>query len=246
MGKPRVPIDPVADLRRRLAHADRTRLSTCVHGWWADHGFADHPTIVGKRVALALLEQPLVDAKLAAILILQEQLGAHLRASDLSTFARLFARGYLADATVVDWFSLKVLATLLASDRSDRTDRAGRCEVARALAQWRSADTAWQRRAACVAFTRLASSGDAALPGITDTIFTICATVVWSHERTDQTAVGWVLRELSRAEPERVAAFFTRHALLMSRECARHATAKYAPEQRKQLLAHHRRVTSLQ
>lgn len=258
MGKPRVPIDPVADLRRRLAaeQGDGThgywsryirgtpqvpmaRVRSCVRNWWDEHGLAEHPTVVGKRVALALIEQPATEDKLSGILILQELLGTHLRSSDLAAFAKLFVRGHLADTTVVDWFALKVLATLL--DRSS-----GRTECARTIAQWRAADSIWQRRAACIAFTRLAASGDTALPGLADLIFVIAATVVWSGERDDQTAVGWVLRELSRAEPDRVEAFFRKHALLMSKECARHATAKFPPERRKQLLAHHHRVTSLQ
>ena len=68
---------------------------------------------------------------------------------------------------------------------------------------------------------------------------------MWSHERYDQTAVGWILRELSRAEPVRVEQFFRRHALLMSRECARFALARLPAELRSELLAHHKRATSL-
>ena len=106
-------------------------------------------------------------------------------------------------------------------------------------------DTIWQRRAACLSFIKLAPCGDTALPGLTDHILTICATVVWSHERHEQTAVGCVLRELSRAEPARVEAFFRRHALLMSKECAGHAVAKYPATVRAELAAHHKRATSL-
>jgi 3-methyladenine DNA glycosylase AlkD len=51
----------------------------------------------------------------------------------------------------------------------------------------------------------------------------VCSTVLWSAERVDQTAVGWLLRELSRAEPTRVEAFVRRHARFMSRECIHQA-----------------------
>src|SRR5688572_20750071 len=125
MGKPRMPLDPVADLKRRLARAasDRARafwtrhlrgaakhrgvplaqVRSCTHRWWGDHELAQHPAAVGKRIALALIEQPMTEDKLAGIVVLQEVLGEQLRAADLPTFARLFARGNLADATVVDW-----------------------------------------------------------------------------------------------------------------------------------------------
>jgi hypothetical protein len=241
MGKPRVPLDPVADLTRRLARASGSpavRARTCVRGWWDDHGLAEHPAAVGKRIAVALLEQPSVEAKLAGITLLHETLGAQLRATDLPAFGGLFARGHLADARLVDRFCVKVLATLLARAPDRR-------EAARTIVQWRGSETMWQRRAACVAFTQLAAAGDAALPGLADSILVVCATVVWSHERFDQTAVGWLLRELSRAEPVRVVGFFRKHALLMSKECARLAVAKYPVELRVELLAHHKRATSL-
>jgi 3-methyladenine DNA glycosylase AlkD len=102
----------------------------------------------------------------------------------------------------------------------------------------------WQRRAGCVAFTLLAPQGDAALPGLTELVLTICAHDVWSHEQFDQTAVGWLLRELGRAEPVRVGTFIRRHARLMSRACVRTATARLPVAQRKELMAEYRRATT--
>lgn len=262
MGKSpaRAALDPVADLKRRLGRAatDRARafwarylrgtatfrgvpmakVRELVHRWWGDHGLGAHPAAVGKRIARALIEQPMTEDKLAGILVLQELLGDQLRAGDLPGFARLFAAGHLADWNVVDWFGMKVLVTLI-----DRVP--GRADTARALAQWRLAATPWQRRAACLAFTKLAPHGDRAHPGLTELVLLVCGTVVWSRERLEQTAVGWALRELSRAEPDRVEAFYLRHARLMSKECARYAVAKFPPGRRAELLAHHRRATSL-
>ncbi len=238
MGKPRVPLDPVADLKRQLARhrgAAIPKLRACVRTWWSEHDFDKCPAAVGKRIAHALIEQRMPKDKLAGILVLHDLLGDQLRATDLPSFAQLFEDGHLSDQIVCDWFTSKVLVSLL-----DRTP--GRAEVARQLAQWRNADTIWQRRAACLAFLELAPEGDAHL---TDVALTICATVVWSHERFDQTAVGWLLRELSRAEPGRVEAFFRRHARLMSKECARHAVAAMPAAQRGGLLAYHKRATSL-
>lgn len=241
MGKPRVPLDPVADLRRRLARhrgAPIGRVRTCVRAWWADHDFDHCPATVGKRIALALIEQRMIEDKLAGISILEDLLGDQLRVTDLTAFAALFEDGHLADAIVVDWFTSKVLVTML--DRS-----AGRAEVAKQIAGWRNADTVWQRRAACLAFLELAPTGDAALHGLVELALAICATVVWSHERFDQTAVGWLLRELSRGNPGRVDTFVRRHARFMSKECARHAVSKLPVAQRAELLAHHRRATTL-
>ena len=231
--------DPIVDLRRRLGREPRTqaKVRSIVRAWWSDHGFAEHPASVGKRVALALLECRALEDKLAAIIVLTELLGDQLRTSDLPGFARLFAAGHLEDPVVIDLFAVKVLGTLL--DRE-----AGRAEAIRALTAWRTAETCGQRRAACVAFTRLAPRGDQ-VPGLTEAILVVCATVVWSHERLDQTAVGWVLRELSRAQRVSVEAFVRRYARLMSKECARQAVGTLPAASRTELMIHHRRATTI-
>jgi 3-methyladenine DNA glycosylase AlkD len=229
----KAPIDPVADLHRRLA---RRPGKATVHRWWDDHGLAAHPAAVGKRVAFALIEQRGTDDKLAGVLVLHELLGDQLRTADLAAFEALFAAGHLEDGAVVDAFGVQVLGTLLQRVR-------GRAEVVRALASWRNAESPWQRRAACAALTALAPQGDAALPGLAQLIFQMCSAIVWSPDRIDQTAVGWLLRELSRGEPTRVEAFVRRHARFMSRECARLAVEKLARKQ--ELLVHWMRATSL-
>lgn len=241
MGKPRLALDPVADLARRLARRPslaRSALRACVLAWWGDQALGEHPSTVGKRVALALLEHPRRDAKLAGVLVLTELFAEHLRTADLASFERLLASGALADAVLVDELAIDVLGAMLLRVR-------GRGEVARVLASWRDGATVWQRRAACVAFTVLAPQGEAALPGLVPLLFSICSTVVWSPERLDQTAVGWLLRELSRADPASVEAFFSRHARFMSRECARQAIECFPSPRRQELLADWKRATTI-
>jgi 3-methyladenine DNA glycosylase AlkD len=229
----KAPLDPVADLHRRLA---RRAGKATVHRWWDDHGLAAHPAAVGKRIALALIEQRGAEDKLAGVVVLHELLGDQLRTADLASFERLFAQSHLEDGAIVDAFGVQVLGTLLLRVR-------GRGDVARVLVTWRNADSPWQRRAACAALTALAPHGDGALPGLAQLIFQVCASIVWSPDRIDQTAVGWLLRELSRGEPTRVEAFVRRHARFMSRECVRLAVEKLA--RKKDLLDHWKRATSL-
>jgi hypothetical protein len=238
--KPRLALDPVADLSRRVSRGpvSPTALRAIVARWWGEQGLAAHPAAVGKRVAVALLERRSSLAKQAGIILLCDLLADHLRASDLAAFGSLLGTGALADARLVDGFGVKVLGTMLLRVR-------GRADVARALALWRDTDTTWQRRAACAAFTVVAPQGDAALPGLAQLIFTICSTVLWSPERLDQTAVSWLLRELSRAEPTRVEGFYRRHARFMSLPCARQAIEKLPAARQRELLAHWRRATTL-
>lgn len=231
--------DPIADVRRRLGRGPRppAKLRAIIRAWWSEHGFAELPASVGKRVALALLERRAVEDQLTGIIVLQLPLGEQLRASDLPSFARLFAKPHLDDVMVVDQFAICVLGTLLARET-------GRRDVIRGLAEWRDARSKWQRRAACLALSTIAARGDA-IEGLTGAILLSCATVVWSLEPEDQSAVGLVIRELSRAEPVCVEAFVRRYARLMSRACARTAVSKLAPARRAELLAHHKRATTL-
>ena len=238
MGKPaQSRHDPVADLKRRLRARDQSikDVRACVRGWWIDHDFNKYPGTVTKRIALTLIEQRLPEHKVAGITVLHELLGDQLRVTDVAGFARLFDDGHLSDNVVVDYFTSKVLVALLARS-------AGRNDVARQLAAWRHADTIWQRRAACLAFLSLAPECDAAILALA---IEICATVVWSHERFDQTAVALLLRELSLAHPARIESFVRKHAQLMSKECARKSTSKLPVSTRSALLAHHKRATTL-
>lgn len=233
-----VALDPVAALRLRIARRQGGRLREIVARWWGEQGLAEHPATVGKRIALALLEHPRIVDKLAGIAVLEHQLADHLRTADLPAFASLFESGAVDDARIVDPFAVGVLGTLLRRVR-------GRGEAARALAAWRQSDNKWQRRAACVAFTTVAPQGDRAVAGLAQLVFTMCSTVVWSLDPADQSAVAWLLCELSRAEPTRVEGFVRRHARFMTLECVRHAVAKLSATRQHDILAHWKRATTL-
>src|SRR5262245_33454196 len=110
----RISLDPVADLSRRLARCrDARQRRTRVRRWWADHGLAEHPAAVGKRIAVALIEQRRDSSKRAGILVLGELVADQLRYADLAAFARLFEHGHLGELAVVDRFC-GVLQTMLA------------------------------------------------------------------------------------------------------------------------------------
>jgi hypothetical protein len=225
----RISLDPVADLGRRLSRCPARGHRSRVHRWWRDHGLAEHPAAVGKRVAVALIEQPRDHTKRAGIRVLAELLADQLRYADLVVFSRLFERGHLGELVVVDRFCTAVLEPMIAGAPN-------RGDIARDIASWRESEHAMQRRAACLAFIGAARAGESI-----ELVLAVCAHVVWSHEACNQTGVGRLLGALGDAAPDRAAAFFRRHARLMSRDCARRATAPLA--NRGELLAHHRRAT---
>ncbi|WP_419186320.1 DNA alkylation repair protein [Rohdeia mirabilis] len=207
---------PMAEVRR------------ATKAWWHDEGLDGEDVRTGRDAALDLFASRFTEDKLAGTIALAELCIENLGDTDLPAFARLFDLGHVGDWNVTDWFAVKLLANLVCeSDDPART--------ARAIADWRKGRTLWQRRAGLVAFANLARHGDAAFPGQTDLLLETADVLVRDPERFSQTAVGWVLRELGVAEPERVSAFARDHRERLSREALRNLTAKLDPASRKAL-----------
>lgn len=182
--------------------------------WWTSESLNAASATEQRSAALALFEGEHAEERLAGILVLAEHIGSDLGTHDLASFAPLFERGLLADWNLTDWFSVKVLAKMIRDDPDRPT-------TARAVAQWRSAAPLWQRRAACVAFVPLAKDGASSVPELPALVEAAADALVLDPARFAQTGVGWVMRELAKAEPARVQAFAERHLARLSLEAVR-------------------------
>jgi 3-methyladenine DNA glycosylase AlkD len=194
-----------------------------MHAWFKEERMGEHLSIgQQKDLALMLLEEDYTEDKLAGVLFLQEILlpvGALDWRSDLPRFARLFDQEYIRDWNICDWFCVKVLGPLV--------EQQGEA-CARAISEWREANSVWQRRASVVAFANLASKGDGNFPGFTEMVLDNCNHLLGSQERFAQTGVGWILRELSRSDQGRVIEFVEASLDRFSREGLKNAI-KYLP-----------------
>jgi 3-methyladenine DNA glycosylase AlkD len=150
--------------------------------------------------------------------------------TELRRWAQLFDHGHIADWNTCDWFCVRVLGPLAQAEGE---------ACARAIAGWQTARNLWRRRAAGVGFVNLAPAGDANFPGFSAMLLDVCARSVQYPDRFAQTGAGWVLRELSKAEPGLVVGFVTDNLHFMSREAVRMAVAKLDDEDRRRLLAAH-------
>jgi 3-methyladenine DNA glycosylase AlkD len=180
-----------------------------------------------------LLEQGYTEDKLAGVLFLREILlpaGALDWRTDLPRFARLFDEGHIRDWNVCDWFCVKVLGPLV--------EEQGEAS-ARAISEWREAESVWRRRASVVAFVNLANKGDKTFPGFAEMVLDNSSHLLESQERFAQTGVGWVLRELSRADEDRVIGFVEANLERFSREGLKNATKYLPPEVAERLLQAH-------
>jgi 3-methyladenine DNA glycosylase AlkD len=205
-------------------------IRVAVHAWFEEEQLGERLSVgQQKDLALMLLEEDYTEDKLAGVLFLQE---IHLPEgvldwrSDLPRFARLFDEGYIRDWSICDWFCVKVLGPLVEQQGAS---------CARAISEWREADSVWQRRASVVAFVNLASKSDENLPGFTEMVLDNCSHILGSQERFAQTGVGWVLRELSRSDQGRVIGFVEANLDRFSREALKNAI-KYLPTDVKERL----------
>jgi 3-methyladenine DNA glycosylase AlkD len=205
-----------------------------VHTWFEEEQLGEYLSAgQQKDLALMLLEEDYSEDKLAGVLFLQEILlpeGALDWRSDLPRFARLFDGGYIRDWSTCDWFCVKVLGPLVEQQGEP---------CARAISEWREADSVWQRRASVVAFANLASKGDQNFPGFSEMMLDNCSHLLGSQERFAQTGVGWILREISRSNQGRVVGFVEANLDRFSREALKNATKYLPPEVKERLLQAH-------
>jgi 3-methyladenine DNA glycosylase AlkD len=210
-------------------------IRAALHGWLSDEAIQTGLSREEqKSLAISLMRETYAEDKLAGILYLQEVLlpeGAVDCGEDLARFAALFQQGSIHDWNTCDWFCVKVLGPL--------AQREGE-PCAQAISQWRTANNLWQRRASGVAFVNLAKKGDRNFAGFTDMLLETCAATVRHPERFAQTGTGWVLRELSLAEPERVTEFVEEYIHCFSREALRSAVAKLPGESQARLKQVHK------
>jgi 3-methyladenine DNA glycosylase AlkD len=190
-----------------------------VHETWRTTGVDQEDPDVQIELALGQFAEPYSEDKIAGVLALSELLLDHVTVDHVPALAGPFERGHIEDWSTCDWYCVKVLGRFV--ERG--ADRQARAE---AIGAWRDAQTLWQRRAAAVSFVNLAPQGERFYDGFTDLLLTVCRANVADPARFSQTSVGWLLRELSGADPDQVRAFLDEHGQSMCREARRAAAAR--------------------
>jgi 3-methyladenine DNA glycosylase AlkD len=164
-------------------------------------------------LALALVRREYTEEKLAGILFLQEILlpsGDVDCEKDLARLGGVFAPGGITDWNVCDWFCVKVLSPLIAE---------GGPGCARRVSAWREAENLWQARASVVSFVNAADNR-----GYYALIEESCRVLIRREERFAKTAVGWILREISKHDTGFVEGVIEDSLAFFSLEGLRNAT----------------------
>jgi 3-methyladenine DNA glycosylase AlkD len=166
-------------------------------------------------IAMMLMESDFAEDKLAGILYLQSYLFDCVDWQImLPRYEKLYDRGAIFDWSTDDWFCVRVLSPTIAKYGEECADR---------FAGWSEADNLWQARASVVAFIKVAN-----YPIYYDRLDRSMAILIHRPERFAKTAVGWMLREISKHDRDFVSSFLDRHLTSFSIESFKNAT-KYFP-----------------
>ena len=171
---------------------------------------------MNRQVALVngLMRGSYAEEKLAAILYVQLFWMEWMKAGFLMNLVSdWFDDRYIYDWNTTDWLCVKVLAPLVDS---------GDPEVIWKLKRWNRDPYLWKARASLVPFARAKS-----ITRHSRTIQRLADTLIRRDERFAKTAVGWVLREYSRHDPDMVLSFISKHAHYTTAEVKRNALKYY-------------------
>lgn len=165
-----------------------------------------------KKMLDDLMLQSYTEHKLAAILYIQ----LFWKNTDPDTVLNLisdwFDQGAINDWNVCDWLCVRLLSPLL-----DRVPR----QAVNEFTVWNQDPNQWKARASLVPFAQCKT-----IERHTKTIFEFSIRLIKREERFCKTAVGWVMREYSKINPQLVIDFLENHKEWMSNEVRKNA-AKY-------------------
>jgi 3-methyladenine DNA glycosylase AlkD len=188
------------------------QIRSVIARWRSESGVGAWPVADQLALALRLFEEPLAEDKLAGILSLQQYLYDRVPWREaLKQYGALFERRLIADWNTCDWFCVRVLGPTIATH--------GR-PCAEALSRWSHSPELWKARASVVGFVPVIAE-----PGYHPLVLRSSAVLIHRDERFAKTAVGWILRELSKHDPETVTAFVDEQLPCFSVESLRNALA---------------------
>jgi 3-methyladenine DNA glycosylase AlkD len=188
-------------------------IRTTVHSWYQDQIAEILDLDQQLDLALLLFEGQYTEEKLAGTLYLQEILlpiDALNCPTDLSRLDNIFTNGLIYDWNICDWFSIKVLGSLIKKYESACSE---------GISAWHDSDNLWQARASLVAYVPVAGHNE-----YYSLIEISCNQIIKRDERFAKTAVGWILRDLSKYDQGLVERVIRQNIKYFSVESLKNAT----------------------
>lgn len=174
------------------------------------------------NLALSFFEEEYTEDKFSGILFLQLYLCDKFDYQVLlARFESIFENDLIYDWSVCDWFCTRVLRQMIKSNGD---------KCAEAITEWNSAENVWQARCSIVSFTTLTKDDR-----YTTLLLESCDKLIRREERFAKTAVGWILRELSKAQKQVVVDFIEGYRPHFSRESHENAIKYFEKAEKKEM-----------
>ncbi len=171
------------------------------------------------ELALTFFKEPIAEDKLAGILFIQNYLYNKLPWNILlDRYAEIYEQELIFDWNICDWFCVRVLSSTIKENGK---------QCAKAITAWKDAEYLWKARSSVVPFVNLASDSSY-YPYIQEA----CAVLIGREERFSKTAVGWILRDISKHDGPFVISFIDNYLKFFSKESLGNAL-KYFEKDRK-------------
>jgi len=174
-----------------------------------------------------LLKAKHSEIKVAGMILYQERLMKDTKrrwTADLESFHELFEAGTFNSWNICDWMCLRVLGAILLTDPK---------KTHRALASWMRSENLWTRRASLVPHLSLLKK----TREFDTNIIGLAEQLVAYPDRFNQTAVGWVIRELYKKQKESATFFIMKNVQTLSPEGLRYCCEKMSPKEKEKILS---------
>ncbi len=173
-------------------------------------------------LTLSFFAEKYAEDKLAGVLFLQYYLYNKFDWKLLiSRFEEIFNNKYIYDWNVCDWFCVRVLGPMIKENS---------IPCAKAITKWNTSQNLWQARASIVAFANLTKHSEYKL-----LMLGSCSKLIRRDERFAKTAVGWILRELSKTDKKTVLGFIEKHRRYFSKESLENGIKKLSLSEKEKL-----------
>ena len=157
-----------------------------------------------------LMKNDFTEPKLAAILFIQLYWKSKNAEDILNISSSWFENVWISDWNVCDWLCVRLLTPLL--------DKEPNLAVS-VFNEWNKSQNLWKARASLVPFAQSKK-----IERHTETILQFSTELIKRQERFCKTAVGWVLREYSKADTKFVTDFLENHKEWTTKEVIKNAT----------------------
>jgi 3-methyladenine DNA glycosylase AlkD len=173
--------------------------------WYQNESVDKLPLNKQLDLALSFFAEEYSEDKIVGILFLQIYLYDKFDYRVLlPKFEKIFKKKYIYDWNICDWFCVRVLGAMIKQNG---------LPCAKAITKWNTAKNVWQARCSVVAFANLAKENK-----YTSLLLESSQKLITREERFAKTAVGWILREISKTDEKIVVDFIVEYKNHFSKE----------------------------